>query len=98
MEITRSSVEGATAKETAEWFTGDVYIDTVAVPTAPSRVQRRQCRHEPGVADQLCSTRRDYVNPCILRAHSAASNSVPSATPATESRGRKVRAGCCPGL
>jgi quercetin dioxygenase-like cupin family protein len=38
MEIIRSSVESATAKETAEWFTGDVYIDSVAVPTAPSRV------------------------------------------------------------
>jgi hypothetical protein len=29
MEIISSSVEGATAKGAAEWFTGDVYIDSV---------------------------------------------------------------------
>jgi quercetin dioxygenase-like cupin family protein len=38
MEITRSSVEGATGKGATEWFTGDVYIDSVAGPVAPSRV------------------------------------------------------------
>ena len=32
MEITRSSTDGATAKGPAEWFTGDVYIDSVAGP------------------------------------------------------------------
>jgi hypothetical protein len=31
MEITRSSVEGASAKGAAEWFTGDVYIDIALV-------------------------------------------------------------------
>jgi hypothetical protein len=30
MEITRSVVEGATGKGATEWFTGDVYIDSVA--------------------------------------------------------------------
>jgi hypothetical protein len=39
MEITRSSTEGATANGPAEWFTGDVYIDSVATRAAPSRVQ-----------------------------------------------------------
>ena len=38
MKITRSSTEGATRKGPAEWFTGDVYIDTVATGSAPSRV------------------------------------------------------------
>lgn len=36
MQITRSSLQ--TSKGPADWFTGDVYLDTVAVPTAPARV------------------------------------------------------------
>ena len=36
MQITRSSVE--TAKGPADWFTGDVYIDTVTAPTGASRL------------------------------------------------------------
>lgn len=35
MQITRSSLR--TGKGSAEWFTGDVYLDTVAAPTAPAR-------------------------------------------------------------
>ena len=35
MQITRSSVD--TAKGAAEWFTGDVYIDAVAVPVHSGR-------------------------------------------------------------
>ena len=35
MQITRSSLQ--TAKGPQEWFTGDVYIDTVAAPAGPSR-------------------------------------------------------------
>jgi quercetin dioxygenase-like cupin family protein len=48
MEITRSSTDGATAKGPAEWFTGDVYIDSVAAPVAPSRVQGSLVRFMPG--------------------------------------------------
>jgi quercetin dioxygenase-like cupin family protein len=48
MEITRSSTEGATAKGSAEWFTGDVYIDRVATPAAPSRVQGSLVHFMPG--------------------------------------------------
>lgn len=36
MQITRSSLQ--TSKGPADWFTGDVYLDTVAVPTAPAHV------------------------------------------------------------
>lgn len=35
MQITRSSLR--TSKGPADWFTGDVYLDTVAAPTAPAR-------------------------------------------------------------
>ncbi len=48
MEITRSSIDGATAKGPAEWFTGDVYIDSVAAPVAPSRVQGSLVHFMPG--------------------------------------------------
>lgn len=37
MQITRSSID--TAKGPTDWFTGDVYIDTVAAAPAPARVQ-----------------------------------------------------------
>ena len=35
MQITRTSLQ--TSKGPADWFTGDVYLDTVAIPTAPAR-------------------------------------------------------------
>jgi hypothetical protein len=37
MRITRSSTESATTKGPAEWFTGDVYIDSVAVSAPHAR-------------------------------------------------------------
>jgi quercetin dioxygenase-like cupin family protein len=37
MQITRNSI--ATGTGSAEWFTGQVYVDTVTSPTAPSRLQ-----------------------------------------------------------
>jgi quercetin dioxygenase-like cupin family protein len=46
MEITRSS--RATRKGSAENFTGDVYIDAVASPAAPSRVQASLVHFMPG--------------------------------------------------
>jgi hypothetical protein len=64
MQITRSSADSATSKGPAEWFTGDVYIDPLAVWAPPSRAQanlvlgrarqrrgvdRRRRRHQPGV-------------------------------------------------
>jgi len=36
MQITRSSAE--TTPGPSDWFTGTVYIDTVATPSEPSRV------------------------------------------------------------
>ena len=48
MQITRSSTEGATSKGPADWFTGDVYIDPVAVSTAPSRAQANLVHFMPG--------------------------------------------------
>jgi quercetin dioxygenase-like cupin family protein len=48
MQITRSSTEGATTKGPADWFTGDVYIDPVAVATTPSRAQANLVHFMPG--------------------------------------------------
>jgi quercetin dioxygenase-like cupin family protein len=46
MKITRSGIE--TVKGPAEWFTGDVYIDAVAAPSAPARVQANLVHFTPG--------------------------------------------------
>ena len=46
MKITRSSID--TAKGPESWFTGDVYIDAVATPEAPSRVQANLVHFTPG--------------------------------------------------
>ena len=46
MQITRSST--ATATGSAEWFTGQVYVDTVISPTAPSRLQAVSVHFTPG--------------------------------------------------
>jgi hypothetical protein len=37
MQITRNSIE--TGKGPADWFTGAVYIDAIAAPSEPSRLQ-----------------------------------------------------------
>ena len=46
MQITRSSI--ATGTGSAEWFTGQVYVDTVTSPTAPSRLQAASVHFTPG--------------------------------------------------
>ena len=46
MQITRSSIE--TAKGPAEWFTGDVYLDVVAVPAPPARAAGANVHFTPG--------------------------------------------------
>ncbi|MFL5981438.1 MAG: cupin domain-containing protein [Gaiellaceae bacterium] len=46
MQLTRSSLE--TAQGTADWFTGAVYIDTVAVPTESSRIGAAAVHFTPG--------------------------------------------------
>ena len=46
MQITRSSTD--TAKGPADWFTGEVYIDAVAVAQAPGRVQANLVHFTPG--------------------------------------------------
>jgi quercetin dioxygenase-like cupin family protein len=46
MLITRNSIE--TAPGPADWFTGAVYIDAVAVPTEPSRLQAVSVHFTPG--------------------------------------------------
>jgi quercetin dioxygenase-like cupin family protein len=48
MQINSSSAEGATSKGPAEWFTGDVHVDTVATPVAPSRVLASLVHFAPG--------------------------------------------------
>ena len=46
MQITRNSSD--TAKGPAEWFTGDVYIDAVAVASPPTRAQANLVHFTPG--------------------------------------------------
>jgi quercetin dioxygenase-like cupin family protein len=46
MQITRNSIETRTGP--AEWFTGNVFIDTVAEPTEPSRVGAALVHFTPG--------------------------------------------------
>ena len=46
MQITRSDIE--TQKGPADWFTGDVYIDAVATPAAPSRHAAAFVHFTPG--------------------------------------------------
>lgn len=46
MQITKNSVK--TNPGPAEWFTGSVYVDTVAVPSGPSRVSASSVHFTPG--------------------------------------------------
>ena len=46
MQITRSSTD--TQKGPADWFTGDVYIDTVAAPAEPARAAAALVHFTPG--------------------------------------------------
>jgi quercetin dioxygenase-like cupin family protein len=46
MEITRNSLD--TSPGPADWFTGSVYIDTVAAPSGPSRVASALVHFTPG--------------------------------------------------
>ncbi len=46
MQITRNSLE--TTAEPSEWFTGAVYLDTVATPSAASRLTASMVRFTPG--------------------------------------------------
>jgi len=46
MQITRSSID--TAKGPVDWFTGDVYIDTVAAPPTPARATAALVHFTPG--------------------------------------------------
>ena len=46
MQITRSSLD--TNKGPADWFTGDVWIDTVAAPSPPARAAAALVHFTPG--------------------------------------------------
>jgi quercetin dioxygenase-like cupin family protein len=46
MQITTSSIPTATGS--VDWFTGQVYVDTVTSPTAPSRLQAASVHFTPG--------------------------------------------------
>jgi len=46
VQITRNSIE--TAHGPGDWFTGTVYIDAVAVPSEPSRIQAASVHFTPG--------------------------------------------------
>jgi quercetin dioxygenase-like cupin family protein len=46
MQITRNSIE--TASGPSDWFTGQVFIDTVAAPTGGSRLSASSVHFTPG--------------------------------------------------
>ncbi|MEA2273832.1 MAG: hypothetical protein QOI98_2540 [Solirubrobacteraceae bacterium] len=46
MQITRNSLETATGP--SDWFTGTVYIDTLATAQAPSRLAAASVHFTPG--------------------------------------------------
>ena len=46
MQITKNSIETTTGP--SEWFTGNVYIDAVAVPSGPSRLFALSVHFTPG--------------------------------------------------
>jgi quercetin dioxygenase-like cupin family protein len=46
MQVTRSSLD--TTRGPAEWFTGSVYVDTVAAPTGASQVSASNVHFTPG--------------------------------------------------
>jgi quercetin dioxygenase-like cupin family protein len=46
MQITRSSLD--TTPGPADWFTGDVYIDTIAAPSPPARAAAALVHFTPG--------------------------------------------------
>jgi len=46
MQITRNSLDSSAGP--AEWFTGVVYLDTVAVPTPPARAAAAAVHFAPG--------------------------------------------------
>jgi quercetin dioxygenase-like cupin family protein len=46
MKITRSSI--VTGKGPADWFTGDVYVDTIAEPSEPYRLAAANVHFTPG--------------------------------------------------
>ena len=46
MQITRNTTE--TGRGPSEWFTGAVYIDTIAAPSGPSRLSASSVHFTPG--------------------------------------------------
>ena len=46
MQITRNSIETMTGP--SDWFAGTVYLDTLAAPSEPSRVQAASVHFTPG--------------------------------------------------
>jgi len=46
MQITRNGAD--TARGPSDWFTGEVYIDTVAAPAAPARTASANVHFTPG--------------------------------------------------
>jgi quercetin dioxygenase-like cupin family protein len=46
MQITKNSLE--TTPGPSDWFTGAVYIDTVATPSEPSRLSASSVHFTPG--------------------------------------------------
>ena len=59
MQITKSSI--ATGTGSAEWFTGQVYVDTATSPTAPPAAAGRERPLHAERADRLAHPPTSYV-------------------------------------
>src|SRR5437879_13363924 len=46
MQVTKNSIK--TVKGPSDWFTGDVYIDTAAIPSGASRLSASSVHFTPG--------------------------------------------------
>ena len=62
MQITPNGPE--TAPGPSDWFTGDVYIDTIATATAPSRLAAASVHFAPRRANRLAHTSLRPDDPC----------------------------------
>ena len=62
MQITRNSLDTAAGPE--DWFTGAVYIDTVAAPSAGSRLSASCVHFTPAHAPHGTHTRTDRRSGC----------------------------------
>jgi hypothetical protein len=91
MHITRNSLE--TARGPSDWFTGDVYIDTVAAPSDGTRVSASSVHFTPGArtAWHTHPNGQRSGSPKASASASVAAGRSKSSAPVTVSSSNRVR-------